>query len=67
MLADWTEGSPEIKQMLESLESKSIPVLAVFPAAKPGALTPADYRCRRPGNSGSVAAREPSGTGARAR
>ena len=40
LLADWTDGSPEIKQMLESLESKSIPVLAVFPAAKPGTSPP---------------------------
>jgi thiol:disulfide interchange protein len=31
MLADWTDGSPEIKAMLESLSSKSIPVLAFFP------------------------------------
>ncbi|MEI8071297.1 MAG: thioredoxin family protein [Planctomycetota bacterium] len=36
MLADWTDGSPEIKSMLESLESKSIPVLAFFPATQPG-------------------------------
>lgn len=36
LLADWTDGSPEIKLMLESLQSKSIPVLAVFPAAGPG-------------------------------
>jgi thiol:disulfide interchange protein len=32
MLADWTNESPEIKSMLESLKSASIPVLAVFPA-----------------------------------
>ncbi len=32
MLADWTEESPEIKNMLETLKSASIPVLAVFPA-----------------------------------
>jgi suppressor for copper-sensitivity B len=36
VLADWTDGSLEIKQMLESLQSKSIPLLAIFPAAKPG-------------------------------
>jgi len=36
LLADWTDGSPEIKAMLESLESRSIPVLALFPAAGPG-------------------------------
>ena len=34
MLADWTDGSPEIKAMLESLNSKSIPVLAFFPPTK---------------------------------
>ena len=33
MLADWTDGSPEIKAMLESIKSKSIPVLAFFPPA----------------------------------
>lgn len=36
LLADWTDGSDEIKQMLASLESKSIPVLAIFPADRPG-------------------------------
>ena len=41
MLADWTDGSPEIKAMLESLNSKSIPVLAFFPpAAKPNETSP---------------------------
>ena len=40
MLADWTDGSLEIKQMLASLQSKSIPVLAVFPAATPGQPQP---------------------------
>jgi thiol:disulfide interchange protein len=34
MLADWTHESPEIKSMLESLQSASIPVLAVFPSDK---------------------------------
>ncbi|NBT14193.1 MAG: hypothetical protein EBS56_11555 [Planctomycetia bacterium] len=33
LLADWTEESPEIKSMLETLQSRSIPVLAVFPAS----------------------------------
>ncbi|MFM8379667.1 MAG: thioredoxin family protein, partial [Planctomycetia bacterium] len=33
LLADWTEESPEIKAMLETLQSRSIPVLAVFPAS----------------------------------
>ena len=41
MLADWTDGSPEIKAMLESLDSKSIPVLAFFPAEQPGLPAPA--------------------------
>lgn len=40
MLADWTEESPEIKTMLESLQSKSIPVLAIFPAARSGESAP---------------------------
>ena len=37
LLADWTEESPEIKAMLETLHSRSIPVLAVFPAGDPAA------------------------------
>lgn len=40
LLADWTEESPEIKAMLESLQSKSIPVLAVFPSNRPGEPVP---------------------------
>jgi thiol:disulfide interchange protein len=40
VLADWTDGSLEIKQMLESLQSKSIPLLAIFPAAEPGGSLP---------------------------
>ena len=40
VLADWTDGSLEIKQMLESLQSKSIPLLAIFPAAKSGGPLP---------------------------
>lgn len=36
LLADWTEESEEIKSMLESLQSKSIPVLAIFPASAAG-------------------------------
>jgi len=40
LLADWTEESPEIKTMLESLQSKSIPVLAVFPSTRPGEAAP---------------------------
>ena len=38
VLADWTDGSLEIKQMLEALGSKSIPVLAIFPAGTAGSL-----------------------------
>jgi thiol:disulfide interchange protein len=40
LLADWTEESPEIKAMLESLQSRSIPVLAIFPAEQPGQAPP---------------------------
>jgi thiol:disulfide interchange protein len=40
MLADWTDGSNEIKQALESLHSRSIPVLAIYPAATPGGACP---------------------------
>jgi len=40
MLADWTDGSLEIKQMLESLESRSIPVLAIFPGGEKGEPRP---------------------------
>ena len=40
LLADWTDGSPDIKRMLESLQSRSIPVLAIFPAALPDAAAP---------------------------
>jgi len=35
LLADWTDGSPEIGAALESLRSKSIPVLAIYPAGHP--------------------------------
>ncbi|HWA97412.1 MAG TPA: thioredoxin family protein [Pirellulales bacterium] len=35
LVADWTEESDEIKEMLLSLGSRSIPVLAIFPAAAP--------------------------------
>ncbi len=34
LLADWTQDSPEITQMLAALGSKSIPVLAIFPAGR---------------------------------
>lgn len=32
LLADWTDGSPEIKEVLNRLGSNSIPVLAIYPA-----------------------------------
>lgn len=35
LIADWTDGSPEIKDALESLGSNSIPILAIFPADHP--------------------------------
>jgi thiol:disulfide interchange protein len=40
LLADYTDGSDEIKQMLASLQSRSIPVLAIFPSARPGEPLP---------------------------
>jgi suppressor for copper-sensitivity B len=40
VLADWTDGSDEIRQVLEGLGSKSIPVLAIYPGAKPGETLP---------------------------
>ncbi len=36
LLADWTDGSSEIKTALAALDSNSIPVLAIFPASRPG-------------------------------
>lgn len=35
LLADWTDGSQEIKDMLTALQSNSIPVVAIFPADRP--------------------------------
>jgi thiol:disulfide interchange protein len=35
LLADWTDRSDEIKLALESLGSRSIPLLAIYPAASP--------------------------------
>jgi len=40
VLADWTDGSEEIKKALEGLQSRSIPVLAIYPAATPGGECP---------------------------
>jgi len=37
MLADWSKESPEIKQMLESLNRNSIPLLVIFPADRTAA------------------------------
>jgi suppressor for copper-sensitivity B len=36
LLADWTNPSPEIKSQLTALRSASIPVLAIYPAGRPG-------------------------------
>ncbi len=36
MLADWTDRDAQIKSKLAELQSRSIPVLAIFPGAKPG-------------------------------
>ncbi|HEX3998992.1 MAG TPA: cytochrome c biogenesis protein CcdA [Pirellulales bacterium] len=35
LLADWSNPSPDIERMLKALHSKSIPVLAIFPADHP--------------------------------
>ncbi len=40
VLADWTDGSDEIREVLEDLGSRSIPVLAIYPASKPGETPP---------------------------
>jgi thiol:disulfide interchange protein len=36
LLADWTDKNDTIKQQLAELKSNSIPVLAIYPAGKPG-------------------------------
>jgi thiol:disulfide interchange protein len=36
LLADWTDRNETIRQQLETLNSRSIPVLAIYPAGKPG-------------------------------
>jgi thiol:disulfide interchange protein len=36
VLADWTEQNDAIKRQLEELDSNSIPLLAIYPANKPG-------------------------------
>jgi suppressor for copper-sensitivity B len=36
VLADWTDKNDTIKQQLEEFNSKSIPLLAIYPANKPG-------------------------------
>ena len=35
MLADWTDRDPEIKSKLEELQSRSIPLLAIYPGSRP--------------------------------
>ncbi|MCX7426634.1 MAG: thioredoxin family protein, partial [Planctomycetia bacterium] len=35
MKADWTHGDPEVTAMLDTLGSKQVPVIAIFPAADP--------------------------------
>ncbi|TWU16473.1 protein-disulfide reductase DsbD family protein [Allorhodopirellula heiligendammensis] len=35
MYADWTDRSPEIKAKLDELQSKSIPLLAIYPGSDP--------------------------------
>ena len=34
MEADWTEPSPEVDAVLKSLDSRSIPLVAIYPAAE---------------------------------
>jgi thiol:disulfide interchange protein len=41
VLADWTTGSEEIQNALERLGSRTIPLLAIYPGAKPGEPLPA--------------------------
>ena len=36
MYADWTNHDPEVTQKLEELNSKSIPMLAIYPGDRPG-------------------------------
>ncbi len=35
MYADWTDHNEEIKNKLEELNSRSIPLLAIYPGGKP--------------------------------
>lgn len=35
LVADWTDGSEEIKEVLEQLRSRTIPIYAIFPADRP--------------------------------
>jgi thiol:disulfide interchange protein len=35
LVADWTDSDPEITKKLESLGSKQVPVVAIFPAGRP--------------------------------
>jgi suppressor for copper-sensitivity B len=36
VLADWSDGSDEIREFIERLGSRSIPLLAIYPGSKPG-------------------------------
>lgn len=35
LVADWTNGDPEISGILDALGSKQVPVIAIFPAGRP--------------------------------
>ena len=35
LVADWTDRDPEMGKLLESLGSKQVPVIAIFPAGRP--------------------------------
>jgi thiol:disulfide interchange protein len=36
LYADWTDYDEEIKRKLEELNSRSIPLLAIYPGSRPG-------------------------------
>ncbi len=40
VLADWSDGSEVIREVLEGLGSRSIPLLAIYPGSKPGEPLP---------------------------
>jgi len=35
LVADWSDGAPEISKLLEALGGKQVPVVAIFPAGRP--------------------------------